>query len=179
MKKLLIVIDMQNDFIDGALGTEAAAAILPKAVQKIAQYRRAGGEIVFTRDTHHDNYLHTQEGRHLPVIHCVENTAGWEISDRLTVGSAKIINKNSFGSIALADYAADVVKPDEIELIGLCTDICVISNAMILKAKMPEVPIVVDAACCAGATLEGHQNALYAMKACQIEVIGGKDDDSV
>ena len=168
--KILIVIDMQNDFIDGALGTPEAVEIVPAVAEKIRQYREAGNLVVFTRDTHGEDYLDTQEGQNLPVIHCVEGTSGWEISPQLPVENARIINKPSFGSLELADYVASFEQIDSIELVGLCTDICVISNAMILKAALPEIPLLVDASCCAGVTPECHQNALEAMKMCQITV---------
>ena len=159
--KLLIVIDMQNDFIDGALGTKEAVAIVPLVAEKIAEYRAAGNPVVFTRDTHQKNYLTTQEGKNLPVEHCLENTHGWQISDKLDTADSKIFNKQTFGSLEL-----------EIEIVGLCTDICVISNAFILKAKLPEVKITCNSSLCAGVTPESHQNALNAMKMCQIEVRG-------
>ena len=168
--KLLIVIDMQNDFIDGALGTKEAVAIVPNVVEKIAKARAAGEMVVFTRDTHQQNYLETQEGKNLPVLHCVEGSAGWMISDKLEVGDSRIFNKPSFGSMELADFAASLAGLEEIELIGLCTGICVISNAFILKAKLPEVKISVDASCCACVSPESHKTALNAMKLCQINV---------
>lgn len=177
--KVLAVIDMQNDFINGALGTKEAVEIVDSVKAKIDSYLAAGDTVVYTQDTHTEAYLQTQEGQKLPVAHCIKGTPGWEISQRVYVRGCQVIEKPSFGSIELAELLAGMEEIQSVELIGLCTDICVISNAMILKAKMPEVPIAVDAACCAGATLEGHQNALHAMKACQIEVIGGKDDDSV
>lgn len=169
--KLLIVIDMQNDFIDAALGTKEAVAIVPNIAAKIAEYRKAGNQVVFTRDTHQANYLETQEGKNLPVFHCVEGSDGWQISNKLEVGDSKIFNKPSFGSMELADYVAGLNAIEEIELIGLCTGICVISNAFILKAKLPEVKITVDSSCCACVTPESHQTALNAMKLCQINVI--------
>lgn len=169
--KLLIVVDMQNDFIDAALGTKEAVAIVPAVAAKIAEYRKAGNQIVFTRDTHQKNYLETQEGKNLPVMHCIEGTDGWQISDKLEVGNSKIFNKPSFGSMELADYVAGLQNLDEIELIGLCTGICVISNAFIIKAKLPEIKITVDSSCCACVTPESHQTALNAMKLCQINVI--------
>ena len=170
--KILIVIDMQNDFIDGALGTPEAAAIVPAVAKKIRQYREAGNQIVFTRDTHGEEYLDTQEGQNLPVRQCIEGSFGWEISAQLPVENARIINKPTFGSLELADYVASFDRIDSIELMGLCTDICVISNAMILKAALPEIPLLVDGACCAGVTPESHRNALEAMKMCQISVSG-------
>ena len=168
--KLLIVIDMQNDFIDGALGTKEAVAIVPKVAEKIAQWRSEGGEVVFTRDTHQKEYLQTQEGKNLPVVHCVEGTDGWQISNKLEVGASRVFNKPSFGSMELADYVAGLASLEEIELVGLCTGICVISNAFILKAKLPEVPVSVDSSCCACVTPESHVTALNAMKLCQVKV---------
>ena len=170
--KLLIVIDMQNDFIDGALGTKEAVAIVPAVAQKISDARKAGDMVVFTRDTHHENYLATQEGKNLPVVHCIKDTAGWQISDALDVADSRVFDKPSFGSVELSDFAATLDGLTEIELVGLCTGICVISNAFILKAKLPEVKISVDAKCCACVTPESHKTALDAMKLCQINVTG-------
>lgn len=165
----LVVIDMQNDFIDGALGTKEAENIVPCVARKIREYRNAGNQIIFTRDTHQKNYLDTQEGRKLPIEHCIEGTYGWQISEKLDVKPEDtIINKPTFGHI----WDRDTIKGDEIEIVGLCTDICVISNALGIKAVLPEVPIKVDAVCCAGVTPKSHENALEAMKMCQIEVIG-------
>lgn len=168
--KLLIVVDMQNDFIDGALGTKEAVAIVPAVKAKIEEYRSMNNQVVFTYDTHQSNYLETQEGKNLPVVHCVENTEGWQISDKLEVVQSKVFKKPSFGSLELAEYVATISDLEEIELVGLCTDICVISNAFILKAKLPEVKISVDSKCCAGVSPESHLNALNAMKICQINV---------
>lgn len=168
--KLLAVIDMQNDFIDGTLGTKEAAAIVQNVAAKIEAYKAAGEAIAFTRDTHGPNYLETQEGRNLPVVHCVEGTRGWQISDRLNTDNARIFNKPAFGSNALAEYAASLAGLEEIELVGLCTDICVISNAFVLKAALPETKITVDSSCCAGVTPESHKNALNAMRMCQVEI---------
>jgi nicotinamidase-related amidase len=173
MKKLLVVIDMQNDFIDGSLGTGEAVGIVQNVREKINNYLKMDDEIIFTRDTHNENYFETQEGRELPVRHCIENTVGWEISPQLDASGMVIIDKPSFGSIELADYIAESIKPDKVELIGLCTDICVISNALILKARLPETEIAVDAKCCAGVTPESHVNALRAMKLCQIRITNG------
>lgn len=172
MSKLLVVVDMQVDFVNGALGTKEAEAIVPAVVKKIKEEIAAGSTVVFTRDTHQDNYLSTQEGRNLPVIHCVEGTEGWQLIPELCdlAEGRKIFNKGTFGSIQLAHYAA-ANSFDAIELIGLCTDICVISNAMILKAALPEVPVSVCAECCAGVTPESHNNALAAMKMCQIGIV--------
>ena len=169
--KLLIVIDMQNDFIDGALGTKEAVKIVPNVAAKIREYRESGGTVVFTRDTHQKNYLQTQEGKNLPVVHCVEGTAGWQISEKLEVGGSRVFNKPAFGSMELAEYVFGLENLEKIELAGLCTDICVISNALLLKAKLPEVPVFVDSSCCAGVTPESHQNALNAMKMCQIGIL--------
>lgn len=169
--KLLIVIDMQNDFIDGALGTAEAVAIVPKVVEKIKGF---DGTVLATQDTHYENYLTTQEGRNLPVPHCIVNTEGWkirkEIADLITT---EPIQKKTFGSDTLPEKIRELSGEETIEsitLIGLCTDICVISNAMVLKAFFPEIPIHVDASCCAGVTKESHLRALEAMKVCQIHV---------
>lgn len=167
--RTLIVVDMQKDFIDGALGTDEAIEIVPKVVKKIEEYRECGDQVIFTRDTHQQNYLETQEGRNLPVEHCIEGTAGWQLSEALGVKTDDlVINKVTFGHV----WDRDIIKGSEIELIGLCTDICVISNALGLKAVLPETPISVDASCCAGVTPQSHTNALEAMKMCQIKVIG-------
>ena len=166
MKKTLIVIDMQNDFIDGALGTPEAQAIVPNVKKKIEEYKARGDEIIFTRDTHFNNYLETNEGEHLPVEHCIKNTYCWNISDDLgnCIGY-EVINKITFG---YDDWRHR--NFEEIEIIGLCTDICVVSNALILKATYPDANITVDASCCAGVTPESHVNALNAMKMCQIKI---------
>ncbi len=168
--RVLAVIDMQNDFIDGALGTKEAVQIVESVRAKIEQYLERGDVVVYTRDTHAENYLDTQEGRKLPVKHCIRGTEGWEISEKVFREGCRVIDKPSFGSFELADYVGSLENVEGIELIGLCTDICVISNAMILKARLPEVPIAVDGACCAGVTPQSHANALEAMKMCQIEV---------
>lgn len=169
MKRLLVVVDMQKDFIDGSLGTEEARAIVPRVAEKIREYQAAGNEVVFTLDTHGEDYLNTQEGKKLPVIHCVKNTAGWELDKALEEFQGKRFEKPSFGSKDLAAWAAEEGF-DEIELIGLCTDICVISNALLLKAYLPETEITVDGSCCAGVTPQSHTNALEAMKMCQIQI---------
>ena len=167
--KTLVVVDMQNDFIDGSLGTKEAVAIVPRVAKKIQMYREGENQIIFTRDTHQENYLDTQEGKKLPVVHCIEGTEGWQIAEELEVRPEDIvINKVTFGHV----WNKEIIKGEEIELIGLCTDICVISNALGLKAVLPETPIKVDAGCCAGVTPQSHSNALEAMKMCQIEVIG-------
>ncbi len=167
MKKTLIVVDMQKDFIDGALGTAEAVAIVDNVKKKIVEYQAMGGEIIFTRDTHQADYLSTNEGKHLPVEHCIEGTDGWQIPKDLEVEDAVYINKPTFGYLNWKDY-----QLEEVELVGLCTDICVVSNALIIKAMYPEIKVSVDASCCAGVTPESHQAALTTMKMCQVEVIG-------
>ena len=163
----LIVVDMQNDFIDGSLGTKEAQAIVKNVNNKIKQYRAAGNNIIFTRDTHHTNYLETYEGKHLPVVHCVKNTLGWQISDKLDFDIEKdvLIDKPTFGWLNWKDFDFESV-----ELVGLCTDICVISNALIIRANYPEIDITVDASCCAGVTPEKHNAALDVMRSCQINI---------
>lgn len=167
MKKNLIVVDMQNDFIDMALGTPEAVAIVPRVKAKIEACLQNGDEIIFTRDTHGENYLETPEGKKLPVVHCVRGTKGWEIAEGLYVPGCKIIDKPNFG---WPNWQEEVLE--EVELVGLCTDICVVSNALILKATFPDAKITVDAACCAGVTPESHKAALLTMKMCQIDVVG-------
>lgn len=169
--KLLVVVDMQNDFIDGSLGTKEAVAIVPAVAKKIADARKNGEMVVFTRDTHHDNYLESQEGKNLPVVHCIEGSKGWQISSKLDVSDSRIFNKPTFGSMELADFAAGLKNLEEIELVGVCTGICVISNALLLKAKLPEVKITVDSSCCACVTPESHVTAVNAMKLCHVNVI--------
>jgi len=171
MKKLLIVVDMQNDFITGALGSPQAQAILSNVKAKIEHYKQNGGKVLFTRDTHYDNYLKTQEGKYLPVAHCIEGTEGHLISGGLDTGGCAVFDKPTFGSLELAKQAA-ACEFDEIELCGLCTDICIVSNALILKAQLPETTITVDARCCAGVTKKSHEAALLTMKMCQVNVIG-------
>ncbi len=162
---------MQNDFIDGALGTPQAVSITDKAKDKIKQYKDNGDLVVFTMDTHSHDYLSTQEGVNLPIIHCVKDTHGWQLHPQLDSEGCKIYQKGGFGSIELANHLATLKDIKSIQLIGICTDICVINNAMILKAAMPEVNISVDSSCCAGTTPDNHINALNAMKLCQIEII--------
>ena len=168
--KVLCVIDMQNDFIDGALGSKEAEAIVDNVKRKIELYRKNGDTVIFTRDTHTEDYMNTQEGKNLPVPHCIKGTKGWEISPLLETGDSLIIDKPTFGSRKLAEYLSGIEGLDEVELVGLCTDICVISNAMLIKAFMPEVKVSVDGSCCAGVTPESHNNALKSMKMCQIEI---------
>lgn len=169
--KVLCVIDMQKDFIDGSLGTGEAVSIVENVSNKIDLYRKNGDTVIFTRDTHCENYMDTAEGRKLPVPHCIKGTDGWQISDKLTVGDSKVIDKPTFGSVELAEYISGLGDIEELEVIGLCTDICVISNVLLLKAKMPETAIKVDSACCAGVTPQSHNNALEAMKMCHIEIL--------
>lgn len=175
---VLIVVDMQNDFIDGALGTKEAVSIVPKVVEKIKTF---DGRVIYTRDTHGENYMDTQEGRNLPVKHCIRGSAGWEIHPEIdALRKEEPIDKPTFGSrylgALLCAYDEDLRKQgktgvESVTLIGLCTDICVISNAMLVKAFLPEVPVMVDASCCAGVTPQSHENALNAMEICQIQVL--------
>lgn len=169
MRDTLIIVDMQNDFIDGSLGTKEAQAIVPSVAKKIKEYKDAGKQVIFTRDTHPENYLETYEGKHLPVIHCVKNTVGWQISDKLNfdVENDILIDKITFGWLNWNHF-----ELGSVEICGLCTDICVISNALIIRATYPEIDITVDASCCAGVTPDTHNAALATMKMCQIEVIG-------
>ena len=166
MKKTLIVVDMQNDFIDLALGTKEAVAIVPAVKKKIEEYKNAGNEIIFTRDTHLENYLETPEGKKLPVPHCIKGTKGWEIADGLYVEGSKIIDKPNFGWPHWKEENLEAV-----ELIGLCTDICVVSNALIIKASFPDAAVSVDSSCCAGVTPESHEAALKTMAMCQIDIL--------
>ena len=163
--KTLIVIDMQNDFINGSLGTEEACAIVDNVKKKIKEYEKNGDEIIFTRDTHYDNYLETFEGKKLPVMHCIKNTDGWQIFDGLITENAKIIDKETFGYTGW-----NKMKFEEIEIVGLCTDICVVSNALILRAYFPDMKITVQSDCCAGVTPKTHEAALETMKMCQIDI---------
>ena len=168
--KLLIVVDMQNDFIDGALGSKEAVAIVPYVKQKIESF---DGKVFFTRDTHFDDYMTTQEGKNLPVPHCVKDTAGWEIRAELdALRQTDPIDKITFGSKDLIRVIEQEKNVESITFVGLCTDICVISNVMLTKAFFPEIPLIVDAKGCAGVTPESHQNALNAMKMCQVEILG-------
>lgn len=178
---ILVVVDMQNDFVTGSLGTPEAQAIVPKVVEKIEGWK---GEVLYTLDTHHKKYLETQEGKYLPVSHCIYGTKGWQLVDEIKnifrkpteLFDSDEYEKNTFGSVELMDelqsfQEGTVFEINSITLVGLCTDICVISNALLLKAALPEVPIIVDASCCAGVTPESHKNALAAMKMCQIEIV--------
>ena len=166
---LLAVIDMQKDFIDGSLGTEEAVRIVPAVADKIRKRQAEGYTIVFTLDTHGEDYLKTQEGKNLPVPHCIKGTAGWELDESLKGFEGRCFEKPSFGSMELAAWAKKE-NFEKIELVGLCTDICVISNALLLKAVLPEAEISVDSSCCAGVTPQSHNNALEAMKMCQIKI---------
>lgn len=170
MKKLLIVIDMQNDFIDGSLGTPEAEAIVEAVKDKIRSY--PARDIFATMDTHGLDYLSTQEGRNLPVEHCIKGTEGWCIRPDILalLTEAAIFEKPTFGSVPMAAAVKEIEDLEEIELVGLCTDICVVSNALLLKATLPEAKIRVDAKCCAGVTPEKHLAALETMCSCQIEV---------
>lgn len=174
--KLLVVVDMQTDFIDGALGTPEAQSIVPNVKKKVKEYNDNDDVVVYTRDTHSKNYLETAEGKKLPVPHCIQHSEGWKIRPEVYAFGAPIIDKVTFGYDAWMHYLSynDIINVNEIEsieIIGLCTDICVISNAMILKAQFHETPIIVDSSCCAGVTPESHTRALEAMKMCQIEVV--------
>ena len=171
MKKLLIVVDMQNDFITGALGSEEAQKIVPYVREKIEAYKKAGHTVIFTRDTHCEDYLSTQEGKNLPVPHCIKGTKGHEIAPELNAEGCEVFDKPNFGSLELGRRVAEIAAGyDEVELCGLCTDICVVSNALILKAQLPETRVVVDSKACAGVTVESHNAALLTMKMCQVEV---------
>ena len=170
MKKILVVIDMQKDFVTGSLGTKEAQAIVPAVVEKVKSYISEGWDVIFTRDTHQENYLLTAEGKKLPVEHCIRDTKGWQIIDELQPFAKEIMDKPSFGSLELAK---DLFEKgyETIELIGVCTDICVVSNALIIKAQMPECNVSVDAACCAGVTVASHEAALTTMGMCQVDIL--------
>ena len=171
MQNVLVVVDMQNDFIDGALGTKEAVAIVSNVKEKIENFK---GTVLFTRDTHFENYMKTQEGKNLPVPHCIKNTEGWEIRAELeALRTTEAIDKVTFGSSELPARLKEINDTEAIEsitFVGICTDICVISNVMVTKAFFPEIPVIVDASCCAGVSPETHKNALEAMKVCQVKV---------
>lgn len=169
-KKLLVVVDMQNDFIGGVLGTKEAQNILPAVRARIADARKEGEEVAFTRDTHGEEYLSTQEGKNLPVPHCIAGTAGHEIAAGLCLAGERVFDKPAFGSIELAAYVKERGFA-AVELVGVCTDICVISNALLIKAFCPEAEVCVRAGCCAGVTPQSHQTALAAMRACQVKIL--------
>ena len=171
--KILLAIDLQNDFISGALGTPEALAIIPEAAKRIREFP---GKVIFTRDTHNEDYLQTQEGRLLPVPHCIRGTEGWALYPAIgsVQNGAPVIDKPTFGSVALGELLVRMNAAEPIEsitLIGLCTDICVIANALLCRAFLPEVPVIVDASCCAGVTPESHRRALEAMRACQTTIL--------
>lgn len=173
-EKYLIVVDMQNDFAYDALGTSEAQDIVDRVVQKVQNFN---GKVIYTLDTHKPNYLETQEGKMLPVSHCIKNTQGWQLIDPLLTLQKQnddlVFEKGTFGSVDLAQYLADEYvkgKVESVELIGLCTDICVISNALLIKAYLPELTLYVDSACCAGVTPEKHNAALETLKSCQVIV---------
>ena len=173
MQTVLVVVDMQNDFIDGALGSKEAVAIVDNVRKKIEGFK---GTVLFTRDTHFENYMETQEGHNLPIPHCIRGTEGWQICKELWpfAEDKPVIDKITFGSMELGPVLQQMHEEDEISsitFVGLCTDICVISNVMIAKAFLPEVPIMVDAACCAGVTPDSHNTALDSMRTCQVQII--------
>ncbi|MBQ1186204.1 MAG: cysteine hydrolase [Clostridia bacterium] len=167
--KYLIVVDMQNDFINGALGTAEAEKIVPYVKNMVENF---DGQVLFTRDTHFENYMNTSEGKNLPVPHCIINTEGWQIHPELeALRKTEAVNKITFGSKELVEIFKDKEDVESITFVGLCTDICVISNVMLIKAFFPEIPLMVDAAGCAGVTPESHLNALNAMKAIQVQIV--------
>ena len=177
--KVLVVIDMQHDFVDGVLGSPEARAIVPAVAAKVAEYAAMEeGVILYTRDTHFDNYMETMEGKHLPVPHCIVNTEGWQIMPEVFTEDSEVIDKYTFGCYNLGSRVWDACGRkynkfdiESIELCGVCTDICVISNALILKTSFDNTPILVDSWCCAGVTPEKHDAALTVMSSCQIEII--------
>ena len=174
MKEFLVVVDMQKDFVDGSLGTAEAQAIVPRVAETI---RRFDGRVFVTLDTHGTDYLSTSEGRHLPVAHCIKGTPGWQLDGAIAAAlegkDVVVLEKPTFGSLELVEQLRRAANGEAfaVTLVGLCTDICVVSNALLLKAAMPEAPITVDASCCAGVTPESHRHALETMKSCQIRVI--------
>lgn len=179
--RYLIVIDMQNDFVTGALGTEEAKKAAKNTVQKIEGFQ---GKILFTQDTHPENYLDTQEGKMLPVRHCIRGTVGWQLIPELKMiqeqKKAPVFEKNTFGSVALAQFLLEKYQEkmvESVELVGLCTDICVISNALLIKAYMPELPVMVAPSCCAGVSPDKHESALQTMESCQIILKDGRDEN--
>ena len=175
MNKLLIVVDMQKDFVDGALGSNEAVAIVDNVVRKIDAF---DGDIIVTYDTHYENYMETQEGENLPVPHCIKGTDGWNLDSKVQKAvdkrEYKAIEKPTFGSTEMIEYIKTHYDTEGlyIELVGLCTDICVVSNALLIKASFLEARVSVDASCCAGVTVDSHNAALTTMKMCQINVIG-------
>ncbi len=180
MKRILVVVDMQTDFVDGALGTPEAVAILGRVTAKIKTYAAdPNGAILVTYDTHADTYMDTSEGKHLPVPHCIKGTAGWALHPAVAAALDGVtytaVEKPTFGSVKLPALVKEIASGEDfaVELIGLCTDICVVSNTLLLKAHYPEISISVDASCCAGVTPESHEAALMTMRMCQIEVTNG------
>ena len=173
MKKFLVVVDMQKDFVDGALGSKEAVAIVPNVVKKISEFE---GDIFVTYDTHFENYMETNEGKNLPVEHCIKGTDGWklnsEVANALAGKEYTEVEKLTFGSVKLPELVKAAAGDEEftVELVGLCTDICVVSNALMIKANFPEMDMFVDASCCAGVTVESHEAALTTMKMCQIGI---------
>lgn len=172
MRKILVIIDMQNDFIDGSLGSEEAVAIVEVVREKILEYPKE--DVFATMDTHQENYLKSQEGKNLPILHCIENTKGWEIHPMIAplIEPQNIFKKPSFGSVDLVKKMVEIAAKEdiEIELAGLCTDICVVSNALLLKTFLPEVKIAVAENCCAGVTIKKHEAAIETLKSCQVNV---------
>ncbi|ONI44401.1 hypothetical protein AN640_05585 [Candidatus Epulonipiscium fishelsonii] len=183
MKKILIVVDMQNDFINGVLGSQEAQNTVPKVVAKIESYVKHDYPVYFTKDVHEKDYLQTKEGKNLPIEHCIKGTFGCKFNEEIlkwvqyiqqNTLQAIIFEKNSFGSVQLPKYIKNTLQENEeveIEVVGLNTDICVITNVLVLKAFLPESDIVVDSNCCAGSSIEAHNNALEAMKLCQIKIV--------
>ena len=175
-RKILVAVDLQNDFIDAALGTAEARAIVPAAAARIREMREAGADIIATLDTHGKDYMQTQEGKRLPVPHCIRGTDGWQLNPEIreALGDCMLVEKPSFGSLRLPELIRERTGPEEhltIELLGLCTDICVVSNALLLKAAFPEATVQVNSACCAGVTPEKHRAALETMASCQIDIL--------
>ncbi|AXU09910.1 MAG: cysteine hydrolase family protein [Parvimonas micra] len=169
--KILVVIDVQNDFVDGKLGTQEAINMIPKLKEKIKNF---DGEIIYTMDTHDDNYLNTQEGRKLPIKHCIKGTDAWKIREGIYKENCKIFEKAGFGSSDLVEYLKSInekEKIESIEFVGICTDICVIVNTLMIKGFLPEVELIVDSKCCAGVTPQSHNTALEAMKMCQVDIL--------
>lgn len=170
MRKVLVVVDMQNDFVYGSLGSEMAQAIVPNVKKKIEEYKSNGNDVIFTKDTHFmGSYAQSLEGQKLPIEHCIFGTKGWNVIDEIRDDECMNLEKRTFGFNDWGFYLWDY---DEIEIIGVCTDICVVSNALIIRMLYPNSPIVVDASCCAGTSVEAHKAALTIMKSCQIDVIG-------
>ena len=176
-RKILVAVDLQKDFIDGALGTAEAEAIIPAAAERIREAREAGADIFATLDTHEADYMQTQEGKRLPVPHCIRGTDGWQLHPmiREALGAnCTMVEKPTFGSVRLPELIRERIGQGNdatIELLGLCTDICVVSNALLLKAAFPEAIIRVSSTCCAGVTPEKHRAALETMASCQIDIL--------